>query len=115
MLAILPSVQCAAQSQSSALDAVAALKLPKRPRDVLLYYSACCRERAMEVQSALEDCVHFYKEKLGIQCRKSRALMLDWDSAVRRGSQGFGDSRIILVRAGLKEQQFYRFDEQQAG
>jgi hypothetical protein len=35
---------------------------------------------------------------VGIQGRKSRALMLDWDSAVRRGSRGFEVPGLFLQR-----------------
>jgi hypothetical protein len=61
--------------QSPTLDAVKALKLPNRPGDVPLYYSACCRPRAIEVQSMLKDCVRFYKEKLGIQVHLVAAVL----------------------------------------
>jgi hypothetical protein len=83
-LAVLICPQCAAQSHSSTLDAVTALKLPKQPGDVPLYYSACCRQRAMEVQSALEDCLHFYKEKLGIQVHLVAAVLdkSDYDRVI---------------------------------
>ena len=48
------------------LGALHKLNLPNQQGDVPVYYSACCKERAMQVQSTLTDCVHFYKEKLGI-------------------------------------------------
>jgi hypothetical protein len=74
-LVVLLCLQCAAQSQSPTLDAVKGLKLPHQSGDVPLYYSACCRQRAMEVQSALEDCLHFYKEKLSVQVHLVAAVL----------------------------------------
>jgi hypothetical protein len=106
-LLVLLCLPCAAQSQSSTLDAVRALKLPKHPGDVPLYYSACCRERAMEMQSALEGCVHFYKEALGIQVHLvaavldksdySRVIGTTPNPAAPYGMAGVSDGRHIAL------------------
>ncbi len=106
-LVVLLCLQCAAQSQSPTLDAVTALKLPKQPGDVRLYYSACCRQRAMEVQSALEGCLHFYKEKLGVQVHLVAAVLdkSDYDRVIGTtpnptapyGMAGVSDARHIAL------------------
>src|SRR5579862_3952855 len=72
-----------AQEKSSVLDSVKALTLESRAGDVPVYYSACCKERAIEVQSALSGALHFYKEKLGIQVDISAAVLdrKDWERA----------------------------------
>jgi hypothetical protein len=48
------------------VEAVLRLHLDHREGVVPLYYSACCRERALEFQKALEDLIAFYKERLGV-------------------------------------------------
>ena len=55
-----------AQQEFAAFQAVKNLRLPNRPGEVDLYYSTCCRERAIEVQNTLEDYLRFYEKKLGI-------------------------------------------------
>jgi len=55
-----------AQQRYSDREALLKLKLSNQPGEIPAYYSACCRNRALEVQAALEDGLRFYKEKLGI-------------------------------------------------
>lgn len=70
-----------AQQEFAALDAVKSLKLPNRPGNVEVYYSTCCRERAIEVQKTLEDYLRFYQEKLGIHVQFAVAVLdkNDWN------------------------------------
>ncbi len=70
-----------AQQEFAALEAVKNLKLPNRPGEVDLYYSACCKERAIEVQNTLADYLRFYEEKLGIHVRFAVAVLdkNDWE------------------------------------
>lgn len=69
-----------AQQEFAALEAVKNLKLPSRPGKVELYYSACCKARAIEVQNTLEDYLRFYEEKLGIHVQFAVAVLdkNDW-------------------------------------
>ncbi len=69
-----------AQQEFAALNAVKNLKLPNRPGEVELYYSTCCRERAIEVQKTLEDYLRFYEERLGIHVQFAVAVLdkNDW-------------------------------------
>ncbi len=55
-----------AQQRYADRAALLKLKLSNQPGEIPAYYSACCRNRALEVQAALEDGLRFYKEKLGI-------------------------------------------------
>ena len=55
-----------AQQRYSDREALLNLKLSNQPGEIPAYYSACCKNRALEVQAALEDGLHFYNEKLGI-------------------------------------------------
>lgn len=70
-----------AQQNFAPLDALHKLNLSNQPGDVPVYYSACCKERAMQVQSTLTDCVHFYKEKLAIEQQLIAAVLdeNDWN------------------------------------
>lgn len=69
-----------AQQEFAALEAVRNLKLPNRPGDVDLYYSSCCRERAIDVQNLLEDYLRFYQDRLGIHVHFAVAVLdkNDW-------------------------------------
>jgi hypothetical protein len=69
--------------ESSVLDSVKALTLASRAGDVPVYYSACCKERAIEVQSAVSGALNFYKDKLRIQVDISAAVLdrKDWKRA----------------------------------
>lgn len=70
-----------AQQDFAALQAVKNLNLPNRPGEVELYYSACCEERAVEIQKTLEDYLRFYAEKLEIHVQFSVAVLdkQDWN------------------------------------
>ena len=70
-----------AQQEFAALQAVKNLNLSSRPGEVELYYSACCEERALEIQNTLEDYLRFYAEKLDIHVRFSVAVLdkNDWN------------------------------------
>jgi hypothetical protein len=70
-----------AQQEFAALEAVKNLRLPNRPGEVDLYYSTCCRERAIEVQNTLEDYLLFYKARLGIHVQFAVAVLDkdDWN------------------------------------
>jgi len=70
-----------AQQEFAALEAVKNLRLPNQSGKVDLYYSACCRERAIEVQNTLEDYLRFYEEKLGIRVQFAVAVLdkNDWN------------------------------------
>jgi hypothetical protein len=67
-----------AEQHLSVLDTVKELTLPTQPGKVTAYYSACCRQRALDVQSALADCLQFFKQHLGIQ-EELVAAVLDKD------------------------------------
>jgi len=69
-----------AQQEFAALEAVKNLKLPNRSGEVDLYYSTCCRERAIEVQNILEDYLRFYEQRLGIHVQFAVAVLdkNDW-------------------------------------
>jgi hypothetical protein len=70
-----------AQQGYSDREALLKLKLSNQPGEIPVYYSACCRERALEVQTALEDGLRFYKEKLGIHLDLVAAVLdkNDWN------------------------------------
>lgn len=73
-----------AQQQFNPLEALQKLSLPSQSGAVPVYYSACCKGRAIEVQSTLADCVNFYKEKLGIDQTLVAAVLdeNDWNRVV---------------------------------
>jgi hypothetical protein len=54
------------------MEAVLQLHLPHRDGIASMYYSACCTERAVEIQKSLQDMIAFYREKLGV------AIPLRW-------------------------------------
>jgi hypothetical protein len=54
------------KAEVSPLEAVLRLHLPHRDGVASLYYSACCRERAIEIQKSAQDFLAFYREKLGV-------------------------------------------------
>jgi hypothetical protein len=64
LLSLVPGA--VAQKRYSDREALLELRLSNQPGEIPAYYSACCRNRALEVQTALEDGLRFYKEKLGI-------------------------------------------------
>jgi hypothetical protein len=66
-------------SGATPLEVVRQLNLPNQEGVVPLYYSGCCRQRALEVQKALENFTSFYKEKLGIASDISVAVLDDSD------------------------------------
>jgi hypothetical protein len=70
------------------MAAVLRLHLDHREGVVPLYYSACCRERALEFQKALEDLIGFYKERLRVDSALVFAVLdeNDW----KRFGQQFG-------------------------
>ena len=82
LAAIFLSYGCEAKAQQefAALEAVKNLKLPNRSGEVDLYYSTCCRERAIEVQNILEDYLRFYEQRLGIHVQFAVAVLdkNDW-------------------------------------
>jgi len=84
------------------LDALRKLNLPNQQGDVPVYYSACCKERAMQVQSTLTDCVHFYKEKLGIDQELVAAVLdeNDWNRVVEQRPSHTGPPYGITYWAG---------------
>src|SRR5215470_20028764 len=83
-------IESAAQQNLSDLDEVQQLNLPSQTGAVPVYYSACCKGRAMEVQSMLEDCLHFYKETFGIQVELVAAVLdrNDWERTHRVNPYG---------------------------
>ena len=70
-----------AQQRYSDREALLNLKLSNQPGEIPAYYSACCKNRALEVQAALEDGLHFYNEKLGIHLDLVVAVLdkKDWN------------------------------------
>ena len=70
-----------AQQRYTDREALLKLKLSNQPGEIPVYYSACCRERALQVQAALEDGLRFYKERLGIQLDLVAAVLdkNDWN------------------------------------
>jgi hypothetical protein len=58
--------EAVAQQDFAALEAVKKLNLPTEFGDVPVYFSGCCKQRALEVQATLGDYLRFYKERLGI-------------------------------------------------
>ena len=70
-----------AQQRYSDREALLNLKLSNQPGEIPAYYSACCKSRALEVQAALEDGLHFYNEKLGIHLDLVVAVLdkKDWN------------------------------------
>jgi hypothetical protein len=56
-----------AQQDFAALEAVKKLNLSTQAGDVPVYFSVCCKQRALEVQATLSDYLRFYKEQLGIR------------------------------------------------
>lgn len=61
------------------LAIVLRLHLPRHNGVAPLYYSACCPERAFEVQKKLQDMKVFYKEKLGLDVPISVAVLNEND------------------------------------
>jgi hypothetical protein len=64
------------------MEAVLRLHLPQRAGAVTLYYSACCRERGIEIQNAVQGFIAFYRDKLGIPSPLLGVAVLDendWD------------------------------------
>jgi hypothetical protein len=59
--------EAVAQQDFAALEAVKKLNLPTHPGDVPVYFSVCCKDRALEVQATLSDYLRYYKEQLGIR------------------------------------------------
>ena len=70
-----------AQQRYTDREALLKLKLSNRRGEIPVYYSACCRKRALEVQAALEDGLRFYKQKLGIHLDLVAAVLdkNDWN------------------------------------
>lgn len=77
---IVNSCEAKAQRDFAAFEAVKSLNLRHRPGEVELYYSLCCKQRAIEVQEALEDYLRFYRAKLGIHVEFAVAVLdrNDW-------------------------------------
>lgn len=73
-----------AQQGYSDREALLKLKLSSQPGEIPVYYSACCRDRALEVQAVLEDGLRFYKEKLGVHLDLVAAVLdkNDWNLAL---------------------------------
>jgi hypothetical protein len=69
-----------AQQDVAALEAVKKLNLPTQNGDVPVYFSACCKQRALEVQATLSDYLRYYKEQLGIRADFAVAVLdkNDW-------------------------------------
>ena len=74
-------VEAVAQQDFAALEAVKKLNLPTQAGDVPVYFSACCKQRALEVQTTLSDFLRFYKDKLGIHVDFAVAVLDkdDWN------------------------------------
>jgi hypothetical protein len=56
-----------AQQDFAALEAVKKLNLSTQAGDVPVYFSVCCKQRALEVQATLSGYLRYYKEQLGIR------------------------------------------------
>lgn len=84
LLALTIAIGSVGQQPFAPLNALRKLRLPNQPGAVPVYYSACCQERAMQVQSVLADCVHFYKDKLGIDQEIIAAVLdeNDWNRVI---------------------------------
>lgn len=69
------------KAEVSPIEAVLRLHLPHQDGIAPLYYSVCCKERAIEIQESVQDELAFYKEKLGIKDNLSVAVLDedDWD------------------------------------
>lgn len=97
-----PITDSGAQQNFAALEALRKLRLLNQPGDVPVYCSACCKQRAMQVQSTLTDCVHFYKEKLGIDQELIAAVLdaNDWNGVVEERPNRTGPPYGMTHRAG---------------
>jgi len=73
-----------AQERFDPLVALQKLSLPSQSGGVPVYYSACCKGRAIEVQSTITDCVKFYKDNLGIDQALIAAVLdeNDWNRVI---------------------------------
>jgi len=82
--------QLVAQQGYSDREALIGLKLSSQPGEIPVYYSACCRDRALKVQAELEDGLRFYKEKLGIHLDLVAAVLdkNDWTRALEHRPNG---------------------------
>jgi hypothetical protein len=74
------------KAEVSPLEAVLQSHLPHRDGVVSLYYSACCSERAFEIQKSVQDMIAFYREKLGVGDPLALAVLdaNDWDRVMQR-------------------------------
>ena len=73
-----------AQGKSSVPDDMRALQLPGLSGRVNVFYSPCCKTRAIEVQSALAGSLEFYKRHLGIDLDIDAAVLNrnDWNRSM---------------------------------
>jgi hypothetical protein len=74
------------KAEVSPMEAVLGLHLPHRDGVVSLYYSACCSERAAEIQKSVQDMLVFYREKLGVGDPLALSVLdaNDWDRVMQR-------------------------------
>jgi hypothetical protein len=68
------------------MEAVLQLHFPHHDGVASLYYSACCSERAFEIQKSVQDLLAFYREKLGVGNPLALAVLdgNDWDRVMQR-------------------------------
>jgi hypothetical protein len=73
--------ESAKKADVSPMEAVLRLHLSNREGLASLYYSACCRDRAVELQESVRDFIAFYKDKLGVASPITVAVLdeNDWD------------------------------------
>jgi hypothetical protein len=76
-------------SDAQSPDTVQVLRqmgLPSLAGDVPAYYSPCCKDRAVELQSAIEGSLHFYDQNLGVRVGMNAAVLTkeDWERAMQK-------------------------------
>jgi hypothetical protein len=73
-------------AEVSPVEAVFRLHLAHRDGVASLHYSACCRERAIEIQNSVQDLMAFYRERLGAGGPIAVAVLNknDWDDVAQQ-------------------------------
>jgi hypothetical protein len=68
------------------MEAALQLHLPHRDGVASMYCSACCTERAVEIQNSVQDMIALYREKLGVGDPLALAGLdgNDWDRVMQR-------------------------------